>query len=133
LQEEVAIDKLRKVDIVVSTPSQKIAVEVDGPSHFIATLLPETLADFHRTNCWIDGSTQLRNWLLKKRGMDVVSINFYETAWRRTLGYTANSTKVPEKAIMNILSTKLKSVLARKPALVEKQPADEVGGDGRDQ
>lgn len=75
---------LRMVDIVIISSGagastllaggagveRRIAVEVDGPSHFIH--------DLESGRVWIDGSTALRNRCLALAGWEVVSIPFHE-------------------------------------------------------
>ena len=55
----------RSIDIVIEGAGKKVALEVDGPSHF--------LQDERQ-----DGSTQLRNRMLAAHGWRVVSVDYRE-------------------------------------------------------
>ena len=54
------------VDALVEWPQGRLAVEVDGPSHF--TTLPDT------GEAWPTGATQLRDAQLRRWGLDVLSV-----------------------------------------------------------
>jgi hypothetical protein len=62
-------DGLFSIDIAVQLPgNQKLAVEADGPTHFLSNGQP-------------DGATRLRNRLLQARGWRVVSVPVTEWYW----------------------------------------------------
>ena len=54
------------VDALVEWPQGRLAVEVDGPSHF--TTLPDT------GEAWPTGATRLRDAQLRRWGLDVLSV-----------------------------------------------------------
>ena len=59
-------DGLFRVDCLLT--DRRVAVEADGPSHFLAGRAP-------------NGKTRLRRRLLEARGLRVVSVPYFE--WRR--------------------------------------------------
>ncbi|KAG1672115.1 hypothetical protein FOA52_001702 [Chlamydomonas sp. UWO 241] len=62
--EQATDDGLFSIDIAVQLPDgSRLAVEVDGPHHFLSN-----------QPGWLDGVTLLRNRLLKTRGWRVVSV-----------------------------------------------------------
>ncbi|KAG1672119.1 hypothetical protein FOA52_001706 [Chlamydomonas sp. UWO 241] len=70
VSEQATDDGLFNIDIAVQLPDgSRLAVEVDGPSHFLSNQ-PGTLG----------GATLLRNWLLEARGWRVVSVPV-RTGW----------------------------------------------------
>ena len=71
--EYVTEDGFFSIDIALKLNGQKLAIEVDGPTHF--------LSDSKTLN----GSTVLRNRLLEKRGWKVVSISV-ATQWHHSNG-----------------------------------------------
>ena len=59
-------DGTRVVDALLEWPGGRLAVEVDGPSHF--TTLPDT------GEAWPTGATRLRDAQLRRWGLDVLSV-----------------------------------------------------------
>lgn len=111
----------RYVDVMVTVPAsggkpaRRIAVEVDGPHHFTAALQPDGPASFGRNNTWPDGPTQLRNWSLRRLGLEVVDIRYYETNWKSARfaaesKYAGNASR-PSPAMMQLVARKMREVL----------------------
>jgi RAP domain len=61
-------DGSRVVDVLLEWPDGRVAVEVDGPSHF--------LVDASGKNTKLTTGTLLRNRTLEQWGLTVVSIHF---------------------------------------------------------
>lgn len=81
VQTEVHIDKLRYADILITTPDQTVALEVDGPTHFCLPLDVaghQTLAGISPSQALAHGSTQGRDWFLAQQGIKVVSVSCFE-------------------------------------------------------
>ena len=68
--EQELIEETTGYALDLALPSQRVAVEVDGPSHF---LLPDRQGR-HAPN----GSTVLKRRLLAKAGWRVVSVPYYD-------------------------------------------------------
>jgi len=121
VQEEVRLGLQRYVDIMVTVPgapgkpARRIAVEVDGPHHFTAALQPDGPASFGRNNTWPDGPTQLRNWSLRRLGLEVVDIRYYEASWKNARfaaeSKFAGSASRPSPAMMQLVARKMREVL----------------------
>ena len=59
-------DGSRCVDVLLTWPGGRLAVEVDGPSHFVT--------DMATGEQWRSGATVLRDTLLRRWGLDVLSV-----------------------------------------------------------
>ena len=70
-------DGLLSIDIAITLPTgEKVAIEVDGPTHFLHSYPPGLMT--------YNGNTLLRNRLLEARGWRVISVPVVE--WRRLKG-----------------------------------------------
>jgi hypothetical protein len=62
--EALVCDDTRRADILVTAGAQRVIVEADGPLHFVRDALGTIVCE--------DGSTQLRNHLLRSAGYEVL-------------------------------------------------------------
>jgi hypothetical protein len=73
------LDGLHAVDVLVHLSSGSlVAVEFDGPTHFLRRIHPDVAEDTARTRLAPNGATLFRNCLLHEAGYDVIVVPFYE-------------------------------------------------------
>ena len=85
LQVEKVVGPLRVVDVLLVTPGgQKVAVEADGPMHFITDLAYTGTGAAAPEHCAPNGATRLRDWELRRRGLAVVNVPIWWVTWRQS-------------------------------------------------
>ena len=117
---------MRRCDVVITAPTCKIAVEADGPTHFVAPTSVTTIKEFNASNATPSGSTQLRNWLLQQHGYHVVSVPFYivpRLGGRYVFSSGGNAPQPPgegascsQDAVMQHLDEQVHAILAQEAA-----------------
>lgn len=103
------VDPLRSVDALITIPGgPSLVVEVDGAHHCIAYLGPRGPLNFNATNSWTDGSTQLRDWTLKKLGYQVASVMFYDVS-PKALKNSADPSQQPHSSVVQTVARIVRS------------------------
>ena len=92
----VAIQDVKLLALDMALPDRKVGIEVDGPYHFIHNMDKWSVVEDRRTNdqthwSWttqeMNGSTVMKDRLLREKGWTIVHIPFWE--WDRVQGKTA--------------------------------------------
>lgn len=107
---------LRQVDVLVTTPGgQRVAVEADGPSHFIMDLSPGSVGPHTAENSAPNGATRLRDWELARRGIAVVSVPIWWVQWRQG-GYELRGRYSGDRELRNRVEGAVAEALQWRPA-----------------